>query len=402
MKVFDSLYLHQWRDLADKEGSVHFICTWYDLKPWTPPETGSADGDLHNPAAILSVFVESAKNLEIIEETEPSTVVTLTVGAQEQCTKSVLSTPNPSYDENFHFRLNRFNLLESLTLKVAVCDVDSDDILGIVCKPLPSIINSPGMSVHRPHALIGGAGVSELNLRASIKYLVEPDALNEPRAGDRTDSTGSSEDLEGIEMREPDPLPTPPSPEESGTSLRKRLVEGRTEVDLREECNNPETSTRTNMGEVELTFAYDKSKQVLSITVLRCSLIRLLWLSDIKLLLECDSFWVCPGRELLTSDSSAEPPSAYVKLYLLPEKSRKYKSEVFKDSFYPEFNEKFECPVAQEELSSHSLEVTVKHYESLFSRKEIGQVEIPLTNMAANNSLTKCRTSTYERNAFWD
>ena len=50
-----------------------------------------------------------------------------------------------------------------------VCDVDSDDVYGVTTKPLSSITNIAGMSDYRPHMLTGGAGISELLVRISVK-----------------------------------------------------------------------------------------------------------------------------------------------------------------------------------------------------------------------------------------
>lgn len=94
----------------------------------------------------------------------------------------------------------------------------------------------------------------------------------------------------------------------------------------------------------------------------------------------------------------------YVKIYLMPDKHSE-KSDIVKDSSHPAFNQRsvllaasydfisqspwwdasqslcgfsFEFSVAHDELAKKNLEVTVKKYESLFHKDEIGQFVIYL------------------------
>lgn len=58
-----SVYVMQWKDLANDEGSVHFICTWFDV---TATKPAIAHGKAEAPTAVLSVFVDKATNLQVI------------------------------------------------------------------------------------------------------------------------------------------------------------------------------------------------------------------------------------------------------------------------------------------------------------------------------------------------
>ena len=71
-----------------------------------------------------------------------------------------------------------------------------------------------------------------------------------------------------------------------------------------------------------------------------------------------------PGGDL------PDPPDPYVKLYLLPERSKKSKrkTDFIKDTVTPVFNETFEYEIPALKIPSHQLEVSVVDRKGVFSR----------------------------------
>jgi Ca2+-dependent lipid-binding protein len=82
-----------------------------------------------------------------------------------------------------------------------------------------------------------------------------------------------------------------------------------------------------------------------------------------------------PGGDL------PDPPDPYVKLYLLPERSKKSKrkTEAIKDTVTPVFNETFEYEIPALKIPDHQLEVSVVDRKGVFSRgSTIGRCVIDL------------------------
>jgi len=61
----------------------------------------------------------------------------------------------------------------------------------------------------------------------------------------------------------------------------------------------------------------------------------------------------------LPGGDQPDPPDPQVKVYLMPGKKKKKKSEVVKDSVEPRFNEEFDFSIDFDKLPLHSLKVTI-------------------------------------------
>ncbi|KAK7067803.1 Extended synaptotagmin-3, partial [Halocaridina rubra] len=69
----------------------------------------------------------------------------------------------------------------------------------------------------------------------------------------------------------------------------------------------------------------------------------------------------------LPKEEDGELPDPYVKLYLLPDRSKdsKRKTDVIKDDCNPKFDERFEYAVSPNELTQRTLEVSVINKKGL-------------------------------------
>lgn len=83
----------------------------------------------------------------------------------------------------------------------------------------------------------------------------------------------------------------------------------------------------------------------------------------------------------LPVEEDGELPDPYVKLYLLPDRSRdsKRKTDVIKDNCSPQYDERFEYALPPNELTKRTLEVTVINKKGiLFLQRspKMGQVSV--------------------------
>ncbi|KAL4225582.1 Phosphatidylinositol 4-phosphate 3-kinase C2 domain-containing subunit alpha [Mactra antiquata] len=86
----------------------------------------------------------------------------------------------------------------------------------------------------------------------------------------------------------------------------------------------------------------------------------------------------------------SEPPSPYVKTYLLPdpEKQTKRKTKVFKDSTHPTYNELIEYKISRENLRYKLLQVTIWDHDVLKENNFLGAVYIKLRDIDFNGDCT--------------
>merc|ERR1711874_14335 len=106
-------------------------------------------------------------------------------------------------------------------------------------------------------------------------------------------------------------------------------------------------------GRVRLNILYDTNKEELK-----------LFLHEAQNL---------PGGDL------PDPPDPQVKVYLMPGKRKKKKSDVVKDSVNPTFNEEFDFSIDFRDLPNHWLKLSVVDKKGVFSKSPVlGSVDIQL------------------------
>jgi hypothetical protein len=129
------------------------------------------------------------------------------------------------------------------------------------------------------------------------------------------------------------------------------------ETTLRQRTNLPESGN----GKIKLSLSYNQDKEILMINV-----------HEAKGL---------PGGDM------PDPPDPYVKMYLLPERSKKSKrkSDAKKDTVTPIFDEEFEYDnLGASQLKSTKLEVSVVDKKGIFSRRAtMGRTVIDLEKLTS-------------------
>uniref|UniRef100_A0A665VLY0 Synaptotagmin n=1 Tax=Echeneis naucrates TaxID=173247 RepID=A0A665VLY0_ECHNA len=77
----------------------------------------------------------------------------------------------------------------------------------------------------------------------------------------------------------------------------------------------------------------------------------------------------------------------YVKLYLLPDKKKKFETKVHRKTLEPNFNESFIFKVPYTELGGKTLVMTVYDFDRFSKHDAIGAVKIPMSSVDFSQSL---------------
>ncbi|KAM4573527.1 synaptotagmin-1-like [Odontesthes bonariensis] len=81
----------------------------------------------------------------------------------------------------------------------------------------------------------------------------------------------------------------------------------------------------------------------------------------------------------------------YVKLYLLPDKKKKFETKVHRKTLEPNFNETFTFKVPYTELGGKTLVLTVYDFDRFSKHDAIGAVKIPMSSVDFSQSLQEWR-----------
>jgi Ca2+-dependent lipid-binding protein len=81
-----------------------------------------------------------------------------------------------------------------------------------------------------------------------------------------------------------------------------------------------------------------------------------------------------------------ELPDPYVKLYVLPEKSKKHKTEAQKDQTDPTYDERFDFPLL--DLRGKTLWIQVCDKKFIRRSSHLGQAFVPLDDFQTGNAIT--------------
>ena len=71
----------------------------------------------------------------------------------------------------------------------------------------------------------------------------------------------------------------------------------------------------------------------------------------------------------------------YVKVYLLPDKKKKYETKVHRKTLNPQFDEEFSCTVPYKEIGSKTLGLVVHDFDRFGKHELIGKIEVPLNSI---------------------
>ncbi|XP_071824903.1 extended synaptotagmin-2-like isoform X2 [Apostichopus japonicus] len=382
--------LDSWLPLEDIEhGDLHLHLNWQvlsDQRSDLMQESSVDECVTESPfsSAVLVVTLDSAKDLPIGRKASvmPSPYCKLSVGQTNW--KSQIQNANnaPVWEEMFHFFVQKPQIQ---ALDIEVFDGKKDIAIGNLSVPIKRLIDQPGMNLEQPFKLNNSGPHSQLILKLCLRALkpttsivaTETDLkellLSEEPSTDKTTETppekalieeaGSEHKEEDVTSSSSSPVrntQTPPvnginsPPTPTGTELRKRVTD--------KSNSDPSAS-----GKIQLTLNFDEKKNQLSVTVHKAL-----------------------GLPL---EDAHHPPDPYVRIYLLPDKSKsgKRKTDVIKEMRDATYDEIFVFPCKRADLSDRTLDIAVKNDSSFMalSNPLLGKLSLNLGNLDLDESVTE-------------
>lgn len=356
--IWQSGEVDMWVPLSDaKSGRIHVRAAWLELSQMADSlepqleEIRALQTTTKNPlhSAVLLVWVDSARKLNTI----PDPFVRLHVGNSQQETTVRQRTNDPVFEEGFTFLVRNPHTQE---LKIEVVDKKTDVVQGKIELDLKVLLKERNLErMNEEYSLSGASGgLAVLRLNISLKILKTVQKRDDGDGGPKEIEVatekdaaggGEGETQEGV-VEEPVVMSSSPTPaqaapgqtEEGDNQLRQRSVDRGVH----------------GLGRIELTVKYGPRNNLI-IVVHRV----------VNLPVEEDG----------------ELPDPYVKLYLLPDRSRdsKRKTDVIKDNCSPQYDERFEYALPPNELTKRTLEVTVINKKGiLFLQRspKMGQIQL--------------------------
>merc|ERR1719500_2113118 len=131
------------------------------------------------------------------------------------------------------------------------------------------------------------------------------------------------------------------------------LVDNEEEMDVKEELEIKQDSTKEYLGKLQYKLEYDFNAQSLNVTAIQCTEL--------------------PALDL---GGTSDP---YVKVYLMPDKKRKFETKVHRKTLNPFFNETFSFKqVPYSETFDKTLVFSCFDYDRFSKHDQIGEVKVPL------------------------
>ncbi|XP_070001630.1 extended synaptotagmin-2 isoform X3 [Penaeus vannamei] len=429
-----------WVPLSEaKSGRIHIRATWLDLSDTADSlqlqleEIRALQVTTKNPlhSAVLMVWVDSAKKLNPSHKQIPDPFVRLYVGNEKGETAVRQRTNDPVFEEGFTFLVRNPRTQE---LKLEVIDQKTNQIQGKVELDLNVFLKERKMEVVGEDYSLSGAsgGLSTLKLNITLRILKtalktddgdggpqekgeteisssSPAAISEPPPSSSSSSIPPSTPAPPVPSKEsvgiPDPIPAD-GPEQKSAPVREPgsmadqsegpsvATDADVSVPAPGEGTEPPAEV-TSVEEVMSTAATPLMQMFPSATSSEESSIRqrttpgsnagIHGLGRVQLTVKYgprnNLIIVVHQIENLPKEEDGELPDPYVKLYLLPDRSKdsKRKTDVIKDDCNPKYDERFEYPIPPNELTQRTLEVSVINKKGLLFLQrspKMGQVRL--------------------------
>ncbi|XP_073945222.1 extended synaptotagmin-like protein 2 isoform X2 [Choristoneura fumiferana] len=397
-QVVRSGRLDTWQTLQQaKHGKVELRLSWHRLSTDITELSRAINetqliktGELSS--AVLAVYIDSCKKLpDARAASRPDPYLTVTVGKKTENTAVQMRTGDPVYEIGYSFLVQN---PEINTLEIKVLDQKTGNALGQLTYAIALLLKQKDLSMLTQPIMLQKSG-PESKVLLSLQLKILKEAIREEDVEEETLVRPSEPVAPAAPLAPAAPDSTPaPLPPSAGTVLSpepatqdlvnldndgtdgasqksipiEQIIK---EVDVPQESQVPSeraspklvhrTSSLTTsageagLGRILLSLRYSMPNQTLIVVVHKIMNIPL--------------------------KDPTNVPDPYVKLYLLPGRSKdsKRKTPVVKDSCMPEFDEKFEWVIPHAELHSRQVEVTVAtHKGFLGGSPVIGQVIVHL------------------------
>ncbi|XP_052848049.1 extended synaptotagmin-2-B isoform X2 [Drosophila gunungcola] len=376
-----------WLTLEDaKHGLLHVRLQWYKLT--------ANPNDLQQilletqllrvttmSSAVLSVFIDSARHLkQARSSSKPDPYLVCSVNKQKQQTAMIMRDDSPVWEQGFTFLVSNPDN-ESLIIKIY--DQKTGNDIGQYTYSLSTLLKQFNMEViQQPFQLQKSGPESKLFMSLSLRILQpgeidkESDALEQVAALTRSSSvktpdvaavappafkesqvTSKRLSAESPISEEDSVVVTKVSPAMSqSTSSEKPISELAASVLTHRFPDSTSSPGEHGLGRMQLSIRYSAQRQKLDVTIHKIQKI--------------------PLRD------PTNIPDPYVKLYLLPGRSKesKRKTGVIKDNCNPVYDASFEYLISIAELRQTELEVTVCTQKGFLSGGSpiIGMLKLPL------------------------
>ncbi|CAG7726678.1 unnamed protein product [Allacma fusca] len=395
-----------WLELEEvKKGAIHLKLSWMGFSD-NPAELKNALIESQNfglASCLLTVRLDSAKNLPVLQKknsalskisfknssnqviregSKPDPYVILSVGKVQYESVAKEKTSDPVYEQVFHF-LVRNPLTDTLLLKVV--DKKSGVDLGAMKQSLDLVYHRPDMKMEKQSLSLNTKSDAKIMLTMEMHVLKQGPAKSfEPEETDEADEDDEPSSTSGKASHTTDDVQKQPvvasnsvGPKPGPTSGAAEAPSGNVSVAADGDNHGLEleplatknheseplmTAPKSLEGEdqkVRLTIRYSQTTHQLIVVVHTVT----------NLPIE---------RE--------ELPDPYVKLYVLPERSKKHKTEAKKDQCNPVYDERFEFPVI--DLRGKTLHVQVCDKKFIRSSPRLGEVYVALDDFQLGNVVT--------------
>ncbi|XP_052737344.1 extended synaptotagmin-1 isoform X2 [Bicyclus anynana] len=399
--------LDTWQTLQQaKSGKVHLRLSWHrlstdllDLSHAITETQLVKNAELSS--AVVSVYIDSCRNLpDARAQSRPDPYLTVTVGKKTENTAVQMRTDSPVYEIGYSFLVQN---PEIDVVDIKVLDQKTGSQLGQLTYGISALLKQNNLiMLNQPMNLQKSGPESKITLALQLKILKEAikeeDFEEEPAAAEAdtlppapavapaapaesTDGPASAPlaapappanpaiNSSNAELKNmDDSIPSTVSDDTSDKSIPVEHITQAVDMPLQEmpsERESPKLVHRVSslttsageagLGRILLSLRYSMQNQILYVVVHKIMNIPL--------------------------KDPTNVPDPYVKLYLLPGRSKdsKRKTVVVKDNCMPEYDEQFEWAIPLAELHSRQVEVTVAtHKGFLGGSPVIGQVLVHL------------------------
>ncbi|KAH8278506.1 hypothetical protein KR018_004322, partial [Drosophila ironensis] len=376
-----------WLTLEEaKHGMVHVRLQWYKLTA-NPNDLQSILLETQllrvtsMSSAVLSVFIDSARHLkQARHNSKPDPYLVCSVNKQKQQTAMIMRDDSPVWEQGFTFLVSN---PDNESLNIKIFDQKTEKDIGQYTYPLVTLLKQFNMEViQQPFQLQKSGPESKLYMSLSLRILQpgeiekESDGLEQVAALTRSTSVKAAEvvaptlkdsQASGKRLSAESPISEEGpavvakiSPVLSASaSSEKPISELASSVLTHRFPDATNSPGEHGLGRIQLSIRYSNQRQKLDVTIHKIMKIPLRDPSNI--------------------------PDPYVKLYLLPGRSKesKRKTGVIKDNCNPVYDASFEYLISIGELRQTQLEVTVCTQKGFLSGVSpiIGMLKIPLDDV---------------------
>ncbi|XP_049278845.1 extended synaptotagmin-2 isoform X1 [Anopheles funestus] len=401
-----------------KHGLVHLRMTWFKLSSDKADLRQALEETQHlrvtsMSTALLTVFIDSAKNLpQARQQSQPDPYLVLSVGKKNEQTSVQMRTDAPVWEQGFTFLVGN---PDNDTLQLKVIDQKTGNTIGSLTYILSALMEKKNLEImSQPFQLQKSGPESKIVMSLSLRVLKryreqdavattpdkapssEADSVLSRTSSIRTATSHGSQSAGGLQqqqsltdsnaaeaaalshqgsIRKQDSRKSTTSAIMEQMSIQEEpfvvstlntvmmatpprspnLSDGGTEL-LRRSPSTTSSAGSAGLGRIQLTVAFSVQRQRLLVIVHKISNIPLKDPSNI--------------------------PDPYVKLYLLPGRSKesKRKTNVVKDNCDPVFDTTFEYIISNAELVNSELEVTVCTQKGFFGSPVIGMQKLTLND----------------------